>query len=192
MLVGRTTTTLQRHLAELHLNRVQLCCCAGEKAFRRFGFLVRSRGAKVDLRWRKVKPQQRSRICVETTADLRRKHRGVRSGGGCGPAEDAVRRKVRSGAGCEAAAGVERPSVRSGAGCGACQSEDAVEEEERTRASLGFPSCCEVRNASVARLTACDGERSASVRQVNTDRCEATFARMLKLNRRRTIKRGAP
>jgi hypothetical protein len=124
------------------------------------------------------------------TADLRRKHRGVKSGDGCGPAEDAVRQKVRSGAECDDVAGVEWPSVRSGAGCGACQSEDAVEEEERIWAPLGFPSCCKVRNASAARLTA--RERTTSVRQVNTDRCEATFARMLKLNRRRAITRGAP
>jgi hypothetical protein len=112
--------------------------------------------------------------------------RRVRTGGRCGAAEGEERRWMRSWA------GAEWPSVRSGAGCGACQSEDAVEEEERTWAPLGFPSCCEVRNASAARLTARDGERTASVRQVNTDRCEATFARMLKLNRRRAITRGAP
>jgi hypothetical protein len=41
-------------------------------------------------------------------------------------------------------------------------------------------------------LTARDDERTASVRQVNTDPGEAAFARILKLNRRRVITRGAP
>jgi hypothetical protein len=157
-LVGRTTTTLQRHLAELHLNRIQLCCCAGGEAVSEIWIPGAKRRVRAGGRCGAAEGEERRRVRTGGRCGAAEDEDG---GGGCGPAEDAVRRKVRSGGGCGPEEGEERrwmrscggcgtADVRSGAGCG------TVEEEEGTCAPLGFPSCCLPRNASAARL---DGAR---------------------------------